>query len=75
MLFRSVLSAFGCGAFQNPPHHVARLFKEVFFEDEFRNRFRLVVFAIMDDHNSWREHNPEGNLLPFLREFEEKLLC
>jgi uncharacterized protein (TIGR02452 family) len=25
-----VLSAFGCGAFANPPHHVALLFREVF---------------------------------------------
>ncbi|MDL2323142.1 TIGR02452 family protein [Bacteroidales bacterium OttesenSCG-928-A17] len=65
-----VLSAFGCGAFKNPPHHVAKLFKQVFKEDEFKNRFKLVVFAILDDHNSWREHNPEGNILPFLREFE-----
>ncbi|NDW12020.1 TIGR02452 family protein [Bacteroides sp. 214] len=65
-----VLSAFGCGAFKNPPHHVAKLFKQVFKEDEFKNRFKLVVFAIIDDHNSWREHNPEGNILPFLREFE-----
>ncbi len=68
-----VLSAFGCGAFQNPPHHVARLFKEVFFESEFRNRFRLVVFAIIDDHNAWQEHNPEGNILPFFKEFENDL--
>ncbi|MDL2241841.1 TIGR02452 family protein, partial [Bacteroidales bacterium OttesenSCG-928-L03] len=65
-----VLSAFGCGAFKNPPHHVAKLFKQVFKEDEFKSRFKLVVFAILDDHNSWREHNPEGNILPFLREFE-----
>ena len=68
-----VLSAFGCGAFQKPPHQVAKLFKEVFREDEFRNRFRLVVFAIIDDHNSWHDHNPEGNLLPFLRVFENNL--
>lgn len=65
-----VLSAFGCGAFQNPPHHMAKLFKQVFDEPEFKDRFRLVVFAIIDDHNSWRDHNPEGNILPFLREFE-----
>lgn len=65
-----VLSAFGCGAFKNPPHHVAKLFKEVFSESEFKNRFRLVVFAIIDDHNAWQEHNSEGNVLPFLREFD-----
>lgn len=67
-----VLSAFGCGAFANPPHHIAKLFKEVFNEPEFKDRFRLVVFAIIDDHNAWREHNPEGNVLPFFREFGNK---
>lgn len=65
-----VLGAFGCGAFRNPPHHMAALFKEVFAEDEFRTRFRLVVFAIIDDHNSHMSHNPQGNFYPFLNEFD-----
>ena len=30
-----VLSAFGCGAYRNPAHHVARLFREVLAEAEF----------------------------------------
>lgn len=64
-----VLGAFGCGAFQNPPAHIARLFREVFEEAEFRGVFRRLVFAILDDHNAWRPHNPEGNLLPFRRVF------
>ena len=67
-----VLGAFGCGAFKNPPHHMAKLFKDVFSEDEFKNHFKLIIFAILDDHNSWRKHNPEGNILPFLKEFESK---
>ena len=64
-----VLGAFGCGAFRNPPTHMARLFQEVFAEAEFRGVFRRLVFAILDDHNAHRSHNPEGNLLPFLRVF------
>ncbi len=64
-----VLSAFGCGAFCNPPNHIAELFKEVFEELEFKNKMKAIVFAIFDDHNSWRKHNPEGNVLPFVREF------
>ena len=64
-----VLSALGCGAFKNPPHHIAKLFKDVFNETEFKDRFRLVVFAIIDDHNAWQEHNQEGNVLPFIKEF------
>ncbi len=64
-----VLSAFGCGAFANPPNHVAELFKEVFSEDEFFGFFRNIVFAIFEDHNSEKEHNPMGNVLPFLEVF------
>jgi len=65
-----VLSAFCCGAFHNPPKHIAQLFREVLEEAPFINRFKLIVFAIIDDHNSWLEHNPEGNILPFGRAFE-----
>lgn len=64
-----VLSAFGCGAFANPPNHIAELFKEVFAEKEFNNRFKVVVFSIIDDHNSRRQHNPEGNIIPFAELF------
>jgi uncharacterized protein (TIGR02452 family) len=60
-----VLGAFGCGAFRNPPNHIAELFSHVLKEDEFRDRFRLIVFAIIDDHNAHKEHNPLGNKLPF----------
>ena len=42
-----VLGALGCGAFQNPPELVARLFKEVFQEEEFKGRFESVDFAIL----------------------------
>lgn len=64
-----VLGAFGCGAFRNPPAHIARLFHEVFEEPEFRGVFRRLTFAILDDHNSRHSHNPEGNLRPFQRIF------
>ena len=60
-----VLSAFGCGAFCNPPEHIALLFKEVFAEPEFKTRFALIVFAIISDQNSNRAHNPNGNFEPF----------
>ena len=64
-----VLGALGCGAFRNPPRHVARLFHEVMDEPEFRNRYRRIVFAILDDHNAHQKHNPEGNFKPFADEF------
>ena len=64
-----VLCALGCGAFANPPAHIARLFHQVIDEDEFRNKFKLIDFAILDGYRTGMEHNPEGNLLPFQREF------
>jgi uncharacterized protein (TIGR02452 family) len=64
-----VLSALGCGAFANPPAHIAKLFHQVIEEDEFRNVFKLIDFAILDGYRTGLRHNPEGNLLPFQREF------
>ena len=64
-----VLGALGCGAFRNPPRHVARLFHEVIDEPEFKNKYCCIVFAILDDHNAHQSHNPEGNYKPFADEF------
>jgi len=64
-----ILSAFGCGAYGNPPHHMAQLFKEVLAEDDFAEKFKAVIFAIIDDHNAWKPHNPLGNLIPFQEVF------
>lgn len=64
-----VLGALGCGAFRNPPRHVARLFHEVIDEEEFAGKYKLLVFAILDDHNAHQAHNPEGNFKPFAEEF------
>ncbi len=47
-----VLGAWGCGAFANPPDHVAELFSQVIAESEFRQKYRLIRFAIIEDHNS-----------------------
>lgn len=66
-----VLSAFGCGAFRNPPHHMARLFRETLAEPGFEGVFRRVVFAVIDDHNAYRPESPEGNFQPFARELRE----
>ena len=49
---RLVLGAFGCGAFHNPPGHMAELFKQVLGESEFEGLFREIRFAIIEDHNS-----------------------
>ena len=64
-----VLGALGCGAFANPPAQVAKLFHEVFEEPEFKDQFKKVVFAILEDKNS-RRNSSTGNYLPFKKEFE-----
>lgn len=47
-----VLGAMGCGAFRNPPEHIAALFKEILDEPPYKGRFAKIVFAIKGDHNS-----------------------
>lgn len=47
-----ILGAFGCGAFHNPPEHVAELFKEVIAEEEFSGAFNKICFAIISNHRS-----------------------
>lgn len=44
-----VLSAYGCGAYANPPGHIARLFKEALAKKAYKKRFSHVIFAIIDD--------------------------
>lgn len=46
-----VLTAFGCGAFKNPPEAVAKIYKRV-IESHFKNVFKKITFAVIDDHNS-----------------------
>ena len=60
-----VLGAFGCGAFRNPPRHVAELFKEVIASAEFAGAFDHIVFAIIENHNS----RGVGNFKPFKEVF------
>jgi hypothetical protein len=65
-----VLSAFGCGAFRNPPIHVAQIFSSVI--DQYAGFFDSIVFAILDDHNAGQRLNPEGNYKPFADIFDDK---
>lgn len=61
-----VLGAWGCGAFRNPPGHIAELFKAVISEIEFARKYHLISFAIIEDHNS---HN--ANYGAFSEVFDE----
>jgi len=47
-----VLSAWGCGAFKNPPQAMAQLFKEVI--EEYNGCFKEIVFSILQmNKTSW----------------------
>ncbi len=64
-----VMGAFGCGAFKNPPRAVAQLYQEI-IENHFKGALKEIVFAILD-HSSPSEHNPKGNLKPFIDAFQQ----
>lgn len=59
-----VLSALGCGAFHNPPHHVAMIFHDLL--QVYGPLFKSVTFAIIADHNS----KGDVNLESFLRRLD-----
>lgn len=71
-----VLSAFGCGAFRNPPGTMAKLFYEI-ITNEFAGgkvglpkTYRHIGFAIFDDESVWKRKGGEGNVTPFKRLFD-----
>ena len=55
-----LLSAFGCGAYKNPPYEVASLFHE----ELQRRQLQRVIFCIKEDHNS-HKISKVGNFRPF----------
>jgi len=56
-----VLSAFGCGAYANPPGHIARLFKQALDSPTFKGRFSHVIFAIVDSELKSKKADPFDN--------------
>ena len=60
-----VLSAFGCGAFRNPPNHIVSIFRSVI--EQYAGHFDEIRFAVVDDHNTGNRWNPQGNFTPFNR--------
>lgn len=55
-----VLGALGCGAYGNPPADVAKLFHKVIEEEEFRDKYKMLVFAIIG----------QKCYVPFMKEFD-----
>ena len=62
-----ILGAFGCGAYKLPVSEVVHLFRIVMEEPEFKNKFRLVVFAIME--SAKKANGIDGKYAEFYREF------
>ena len=65
-----VLGAFGCGVFQLKPELVAKYFKQVLDEDEFRGKFHTIVFAMLEGKATPRKRvEEEGDFAPFYQLF------
>ena len=65
-----VLGAFGCGVFQLKPELVAKYFKQVLDEDEFRGKFHTIVFAMLEGKDTPRKKvEEEGDFAPFYQQF------
>ncbi|KIJ55542.1 hypothetical protein M422DRAFT_220266 [Sphaerobolus stellatus SS14] len=47
-----VLGAMGCGAYRCPPKFVAEGMKKIILEDEFKGRFKKIVFAVYSSENN-----------------------
>ena len=62
-----VLGAMGCGAFRLKPELVAQFFDEAFEEKEFKDKFKYVVFAILEAANG--PQGRSGKYGPFYRRF------
>ena len=59
-----VLSAFGCGAFQNPPTEIAALYRSVI--SHMCKDFHVIAFAIFAPG-----YGPDNNFDMFEKEFKE----
>ena len=62
-----VLGGFGCGAYALLPSAVAPLFRVVMEEPEFKNKFKQLVFAILERPR--RPQGLDGHFAPFYHEF------
>ena len=51
-----VLGAFGCGAYKTPATEMARLFREILLSKDYNGKFDKIVFAILEDNNSFHEY-------------------
>lgn len=62
-----LLGALSCGAYKCPPSEVARQFRIIMDEPEFKNKFKLLIFAILERPRA--PQGLDGKFAPFYREF------
>jgi uncharacterized protein (TIGR02452 family) len=62
-----VLSAFGCGAFENPPEHISQIFSEVI--KEFDGAFKNITFGIYENVSMFK--SKVSNYDVFKKKFKE----
>jgi uncharacterized protein (TIGR02452 family) len=67
-----VLGAFGCGAYKLLPSEVAPLFRRVMEESEFKNKFKYILFAILQKPS--RKNMLDNKYAPFYKEFGETIV-
>ena len=67
-----VLGAFGCGAYRMLPEDVSALFEEVINEDEFKGKFKKLVFAIYEKASRNRVTGESGKFKPFYDRFAKR---
>ncbi len=68
-----VLVPLGCGAFCNPPKDMCHIIMDTFTQ-EFPHSFKEVHVTILDDHNTKKIHNRQGNYAAFRDVIENKYL-
>ena len=64
-----VLGAFGCGAFNLNPSTVAGIFSDILEEEEFRNMYKAVYFAILERPSTSEPTGAVGKFASFYRYF------
>lgn len=61
-----VLGAFGCGVYRLLPSEISRLFYDILNEPEFKDKFKKIVFAILEGkENSKKKVGVNGKFKPF----------
>ena len=60
-----VLGAFGCGVYNLLPSEVSKLFMDVLNEEEFKNKYKRIVFAILESRKRGALTGVDGKFSSF----------